>query len=148
MIVGGLGIGLVNPPLASTAVGEVPPQRAGMASGINTTFRQVGIATGVAALGAIFQSRIDSELSARLPHAPNGLGELVASGGSRAVEEALGHRATPQILHAADAAFVCGFNEIILIAAIVSFVGAAAGFALVRSKDFVQPTGGPADPGT
>ena len=33
MIVGGLGVGLVNPPLASTAVGVVPPQRAGMASG-------------------------------------------------------------------------------------------------------------------
>ena len=37
------------------------PARAGMASGINSTFRQVGIATGVAALGAVFQSRIDLE---------------------------------------------------------------------------------------
>ena len=45
--------------------------------------------------------------------------------------------------HAADAAFVTGFNEILLIAGIVSFVGAVAGFALVRSQDFVQPTGGP-----
>ncbi len=51
MIVGGIGIGMVNPPLASTAVGVVPPQRAGMASGINSTFRQVGIATGIALLG-------------------------------------------------------------------------------------------------
>ena len=57
-IVGGIGIGLVNAPLASTAVSVVEPQRAGMASGINNTFRQVGIATGIAALGAIFQSRI------------------------------------------------------------------------------------------
>ena len=31
----------------------VEPARAGMASGVNSTFRQVGIATGVAALGAI-----------------------------------------------------------------------------------------------
>src|SRR5216683_3126013 len=31
MITGGVGIGLVNPPLASTAVGVVAPQRAGMA---------------------------------------------------------------------------------------------------------------------
>ena len=63
-----------------------------MGSGINTTFRQVGIATGVAALGAVFQSRVDSELAEQLPHAPDGLGELVASGGSRAVAEALGAR--------------------------------------------------------
>jgi len=55
-LIGGIGIGMVNPPLASTAVGVVPPQRAGMAAGVNNTFRQVGIATGIAGLGAIFQS--------------------------------------------------------------------------------------------
>jgi hypothetical protein len=43
-IVSGLGGGMVNPPLASTAIGVVSPQRAGMASGVNTTFRQMGIA--------------------------------------------------------------------------------------------------------
>ena len=57
-------------------------------------------------------------------------------------------------VHAADVAFVSGFNEIILIAAILSFVGAALGFVLVRSRDFVQPTAGaapsrpPAEPAT
>ena len=53
-VVAGVGAGLINVPLASTAVGVVEPARAGMASGINSTLRQVGIATGVAALGAIF----------------------------------------------------------------------------------------------
>jgi EmrB/QacA subfamily drug resistance transporter len=57
-IVGGIGVGLVNAPLASTAVGVVEPRRAGMASGINNTFRQVGIATGIAGLGAIFQHKL------------------------------------------------------------------------------------------
>ena len=56
-ILAGIGAGLVNVPLASTAVGVVEPARAGMASGINATFRQVGIATGVAALGAIFSAQ-------------------------------------------------------------------------------------------
>ncbi|HXW32438.1 MAG TPA: MFS transporter, partial [Acidimicrobiales bacterium] len=46
-VLGGLGIGMVNPPLASTAVGVVQPHRAGMAAGINNTFRQTGIATGI-----------------------------------------------------------------------------------------------------
>jgi EmrB/QacA subfamily drug resistance transporter len=54
MILSGIGGGLVNVPLASTAVAVVDPARAGMASGVNGTFRQVGIATGIAALGAIF----------------------------------------------------------------------------------------------
>jgi predicted MFS family arabinose efflux permease len=54
MVLAGVGGGLVNVPLASTAVAVVEPARAGMASGVNGTFRQVGIATGIAALGAIF----------------------------------------------------------------------------------------------
>ena len=53
MVAGG-GIGLVNPALATAAVGVVEPERSGMASGISSTFRQVGVATGTAALGAIF----------------------------------------------------------------------------------------------
>ena len=57
-IVAGAGAGLINVPLASTAVGVVAPERAGMASGVNSTARQVGIATGVAALGTILASRL------------------------------------------------------------------------------------------
>jgi hypothetical protein len=49
---------MVNPVLASSAISVVPPQRSGMASGANNTFRQVGIATGIAVLGAMFQSQI------------------------------------------------------------------------------------------
>jgi EmrB/QacA subfamily drug resistance transporter len=56
--IAGAGSGMVNPPLASTAVGVVPQHEAGMASGINTTFRQIGIATSIAALGTIFASKM------------------------------------------------------------------------------------------
>jgi len=52
-IVAGLGGGMVNPPLASTAIGVVPPQKAGMASGVNSTFRQIGLAASIAVLGSI-----------------------------------------------------------------------------------------------
>jgi EmrB/QacA subfamily drug resistance transporter len=54
----GAGVGLVTPPLASAAIGVVPHTRSGMASGANNTSRQVGIATGIAALGAVFQHDI------------------------------------------------------------------------------------------
>ena len=37
-----------NPGIGQAAIGVVPVEKAGMGSGINTTFRQVGIATGVA----------------------------------------------------------------------------------------------------
>jgi hypothetical protein len=142
-VVAGIGIGTTNPGIGQAAIAVVPVQKSGMGSGINTTFRQVGIATGVAALGAVFQSRVDSKLSELLPHAPAGLGEVVASSGSRGVAALpLPPVVHAKAVHAADAAFISGFNEIILIAAVLSFVGAALGFALVRSQDFVQPTGG------
>ena len=50
-------------------------------------------------------------------------------------------RIRPEVVHASDVAFVGSFNEIIMIAAVLSFVGAALGFALVRSRDFVQEAG-------
>jgi EmrB/QacA subfamily drug resistance transporter len=62
-IVAGAGIGMVNPVLASASISVVEPQRSGMASGANNTFRQVGIATGIAILGAVFQSQIVSHTS-------------------------------------------------------------------------------------
>jgi MFS family permease len=145
-VVAGIGIGTTNPGIGQAAIAVVPVQKSGMGSGINTTFRQVGIATGVAALGAIFQSRVDSKLGELLPHAPGGLGELVASGGSKAAGEVTPHALRPAVEHASDVAFVSGFNEIILIAGILSLVGAALGFFLTHSRYFVQQTDGPTEP--
>ncbi len=69
-IVSGAGAGFVNPPLASTAIGVVEPQRAGMASGVNTTFRQIGIAVSIAALGTIFSSSLRHDLDRLLSPIP------------------------------------------------------------------------------
>jgi EmrB/QacA subfamily drug resistance transporter len=139
-LIAGIGIGITNPGIGQAAIAVVPVEKSGMGSGINTTFRQVGIATGVASLGAIFQSRVDSKLSELLPNAPDGLGELVASGGTKAAVAVAPPGSRAEVAHASTVAFVSGFNEIILIAAILSFIGAALGFFLVRSSDFVQAT--------
>jgi EmrB/QacA subfamily drug resistance transporter len=140
-LIAGLGVGITNPGIGQAAIAVVPVEKSGMGSGINSTFRQVGIATGVAALGAIFQSDVNSKLGELLPHAPKGLGEIVASSGSRGVAALhLPPALQVKTVHAADVAFVGGFNNIILIAAILSFAGAAAGFFLTRSSSFVQQT--------
>jgi hypothetical protein len=49
---------------------------------------------------------------------------------------------TPLVAHAAHHAFVTGFNTIALVSVAVAAVGSLAGYALVRSRDFVA--GGPA----
>jgi EmrB/QacA subfamily drug resistance transporter len=88
MIVAGVGAGLVNVPLASTAVAVVEPERAGMASGVNATFRQVGIATGIATLGAIFSHQIGA---APTPQAfVDGLNEILLVGACIAFVSAVG----------------------------------------------------------
>jgi predicted MFS family arabinose efflux permease len=143
-VVAGVGIGIVNPGIGSAAIGVVSAARAGMASGINTTFRQVGIATGVAGLGAIFQSRIEHKLVEALPQARPGLSDLVASGGSKAAAAVVPPEAKAQVVHAATTAFTSALNEIMLVGALIAFLGAALGFALTRSEDFVPQ--GPAEP--
>jgi EmrB/QacA subfamily drug resistance transporter len=143
-LIAGVGIGTANPGIGQAAIAVVPVEKAGMGSGINTTFRQVGIATGIASLGAIFQSRVASKLNELLPNPPDGLAEAVSSGGTHAAAALAPPGQQGRILEASKAAYVSGFNEILLIGAILSFVVAAAGFLLVRSSDFVQAPAGDA----
>lgn len=57
MLLVGLGAGLAVPPLASATMSAVPHERAGMAGGALNTARQLGLALGVAVLGAVFTAR-------------------------------------------------------------------------------------------
>jgi predicted MFS family arabinose efflux permease len=141
-IVAGAGIGMTNPGIGQAAIGVVPPAQAGMGSGINTTFRQVGIATGVAALGAIFQSRIESKVAELAPQAPPFFSDLVSSGGTAAATAAVPPQFRAEAASVSTAAFTSALNDILLIGAIIAFAGALLGFALVRSRDFV-PQGAP-----
>ena len=143
-LLAGAGIGIVNPGIASTAIGVVAAARAGMASGINSTFRQVGIATGVAGLGAVFQAQIASKLGELLPGAPAGFADVVASGGTRAAVAAAPPDSQAQVAGAATSAFVSSLNEILLIGALIALAGAVIGLVLVRPSDFVAQPGGDA----
>ena len=148
MIVGGLGVGLVNPPLASTAVGVVPPQRAGMASGINSTFRQVGIATGIALLGSLFSNKVKDEVLAKvaavpgLSHQGPRIATAVQSGEIGNVIGKLPGHAREAVGMITRAAFTTGLNSILLVAAIIALVSAVVSLVAIRSKDFAQQGGG------
>lgn len=65
LLVGGLAIGVISPALAAAMVSVLPVERSGLASGINNTFRQLGIAIGIAGLGAIFEHRASETLGLR-----------------------------------------------------------------------------------
>ena len=144
MIVGGVGIGVVNPPLASTAVGVVPPQRAGMASGINSTFRQVGFATGIALLGTLFSSNVKDEVLARVAAVPGlarsgpQIATAVQSGEIRNVIARLPEHARLAVGTITRAAFTTGLNRILLVAAVIALVSGVVSLAAIRGRDFAQ----------
>jgi EmrB/QacA subfamily drug resistance transporter len=138
MVLAGVGIGIANPAIARVGLGVVPPERSGMASGISNTFRIGGLATGVAALGAVFQQRITSSLSGSVGAHAAALGRVISSAGVKAAAHG-----QPHIAVAARVAFVSGFRTIVVIGAVVVAFGAVLAAWLVRSKDF-HPTTPPA----
>jgi EmrB/QacA subfamily drug resistance transporter len=146
-LLAGAGVGLVNPPLASTAIGVVPPARSGMASGINSTFRQVGIATGIAGLGAVFQHKVTStttsalaaggHLHAVVAAAHGQLGTLLESGEVTQIAGSLAPTTRAALVHSYKVGFIGAFTTIALIAAVIALTGAVLAFVLVRGRDFV-----------
>jgi EmrB/QacA subfamily drug resistance transporter len=144
MIIGGVGVGMVNPPLASTAVGVVEPQRAGMASGINSTFRQVGIATGIALLGTLFSNKISNEVLDQVSKVPalSGKGPQIATAlKSGTLSRTIGQLpvdARQSVGTITRTAFTAGMNTILLVAAIIALVSGVIAFTTIRSKDFPQ----------
>jgi EmrB/QacA subfamily drug resistance transporter len=146
-ILAGAGVGLVNPPLASTAIGVVPPERSGMASGINSTFRQVGIATGIAGLGAVFQHsvtrgtttalRASGQLAAVTRTAHGKLGTLLESGEVTPIARSPSPTARTALIHSYRVGFTGAFTTIAIIAAVLALSGSVLAFVLVRSRDFV-----------
>ncbi|CAB4723396.1 MAG: DHA2 family efflux MFS transporter permease subunit [Actinobacteria bacterium] len=161
LTVAGIGIGLINPPLASTAVGVVEPARSGMASGVNSTFRQVGIATGIAALGSIFSHQVadavSGDLSGKVPdQALPGLTAALSGGQVHAAAEgaqaaaaqgggaSAGQQAFDLVNAVGTSAVVDALNHITLIAAVIAFTAGALCLVLIRQRDFVVHGGPPA----
>jgi MFS family permease len=66
LLVGGLAVGIISPALAAAMVAVLPVEKGGLASGINNTFRQLGIAAGIAGLGAIFTHHATGHLDPRV----------------------------------------------------------------------------------
>ena len=126
-----------------------------MASGVNSTFRQVGIATGIAALGSIFSQQVADQvrpdLAAQVP--PRALDGLTAalSGGqvepaARAAQQAAtaqggptaGQQAYDLVHQVGTSGVVTSLNHITLISAVVAFAAGVLSLVLIRQKDFVD----------
>jgi len=138
----GAGVGLINPAIADVAVSVVPKEQSGMASGINDTFRQVGIAIGIAAWGAIFLGRGAAKVEQVAAGTPAATGErprqLVEAVSSGNLDSALANVPPGQRSGVADAArsgFLSGINEILMLGGIIAIVGALFALWLIREDE-------------
>jgi DHA2 family multidrug resistance protein-like MFS transporter len=115
-------------------VGTAPPERAGVASGLSETGAELGGALGIALLGsigaAIYRAQFEDSLVAA---APRGVAE--AASDSLASAAALGERLPADVLAAAEAAFVSGFQAIAAIAAVLTLLVAATLIAVFRRAE-------------
>jgi EmrB/QacA subfamily drug resistance transporter len=141
-LIAGAGVGLLNPVIADVAVSVVPKEQSGMASGINDTFRQVGVAVGIAAWGAIFLGRGASkisELTAGTPAASGGrprqLIEAASSGNLDQAVAGMPQGSRAHLVAVARQGFLSGLNEIILLGALVAFAGSLLALWLVRERE-------------
>ncbi len=144
-IVGGIGVGLLNPVIADVALSVVPKEQSGMAAGINDTFRQVGVAVGIAAWGAIFlgvgASRTESLAGGAVDHdQARGLVEATSSGALPQAISQLPQQVQGKVQAAAEAGFIHGLNEILVIGGVLCFVGAALALWLVREREIERET--------
>ena len=152
-IVSGIGIGITNPVLASATVSVVPPERSGMATGSSSTFRQVGIATGIAGLGALFLGQIRTNTVSALSASTGGQGVLAHSGsrlnaaitgsGIREAAAAMpGAGARQALISAYRSGFATTLDRLMAVGMLIAFVGAVGSLVLVRQQDFVPSYSG------
>jgi EmrB/QacA subfamily drug resistance transporter len=139
-VVSGIGVGLLNPVIADVALSVVPKEQSGMAAGINDTFRQVGIAVGIAAWGAIFlgvgASKTQEVAAGAIGHGQaRNLVEATSSGALPQAIAGLPQGTRETVRNAAEQGFISGLNEILLLGAILSFAGAVLALWLVRERD-------------
>jgi EmrB/QacA subfamily drug resistance transporter len=143
-IVAGVGVGLLNPVIADVALSVVPKEQSGMAAGINDTFRQVGVAVGIAAWGAVFlgagASKVQSADGGLSHDQARGLVEATSSGTLPQALQSVPAGARDSARAAAEQGFIHGLNEVLLLGALLAFAGSVLALWLVRESDIERET--------
>jgi EmrB/QacA subfamily drug resistance transporter len=128
----GTGIGMTLAPNATSVMGAVPPERAGMAAATLNMSRELGGNLGIAVLGAILVSRFSSLLGDRLHQLGVGgaaEGRIVTAATHGHLTDSLqagGRGAVTAIRTVAGDAFVGGLHAAMVIAAVALLAAAAA----------------------
>jgi hypothetical protein len=149
MLVAGAGAGLLNGQTVKVLGVAVPPERAGMASGLASTTRFIGILVSVAVMGAILSKVVDRDFTAVAKNAgvdsatAQQVVKRVTSGDLAGAPTEQMPAQVKQVLESAGiAAFANGFAAATLFAAALGLLSCLLTFRLISAAE-TAPTGPP-----
>ena len=107
LLVTAIGTGLFNPTASALALNALPPEQSGLAVGANDTFRQTGVAVGIAALGTFVpaEAALGGDLQAYVDGLHDALivcSAIALAGALATAWLLLGRRADPAAAEQAD----------------------------------------------
>jgi EmrB/QacA subfamily drug resistance transporter len=133
-LLAGIGIGLTSTPVTDTTTGSVSADRAGMASGIDTSARLIALAINIAVMGFVLVEGVLAHLKSALPPALDAielrsLAQGIAAGSVTSLDEKLPGAldASGTILHEA---LTHGFGWVMLYGGIGVWILAALSFVI------------------
>jgi MFS family permease len=149
LVIAGIGGAAVQAQLTNAAVSSAPRERAGIATGISSTMRQVGSSMGIALLGSIFTSRYAHYLPGALAagQVPKEFADrlIQGTGGNAAFAGRVPPQVPPQfappVQQATHAAFIAGFNDTIRVAVLFIAIAVIIALVFVRRTDSAHDTG-------
>jgi hypothetical protein len=111
---------------------------------VNSTFRQIGIATGIAAWGALFTHVVNSKAGEFARAVGGGIPKGQEGSFADFVSFGLYKRLGDRAITPGREAFLDGLNQILIVAGVVALVGAVLCVVLIRPRDFVAHGAQPA----
>jgi EmrB/QacA subfamily drug resistance transporter len=142
----GIGIGFAGAQLTNVVLSEIPAESTGVASGANTTMRQVGAALGVATIGSILTAQIVSNSLRHINHVSVA---AVAKAQALAGVHARGAFYTPSgstsahdaslLEHALQTSVASATRVVLLFAIIVVSIGLVVSFLIPRKDVVPEP---------
>jgi EmrB/QacA subfamily drug resistance transporter len=140
MFITGSGAGLLNSETAKAQVSSVPPERAGMASGLASTTRFIGIIAGVAGLGAVLAAVAETRLRklgmSLVPAQAvdwHGVSLRIVGGDAQGALAALSDPIQKSLAGAVHASVGAGFGAALFVAAFVAVGSSFASWRLIRT---------------
>ncbi len=134
LVVIGLGVGLATPVLVSATLAVLPPERAGLGSAAVNTFRQLGLAVGLAVFGTVFAGRVATVLAGAGAVDPTTTANAVAGG--RTAEVIRAGDATSAVVHHA---FALGLDRVFTVSGVCALAAAVLVAVCVRPTRAAEP---------